>query len=122
MLKDLFFFILLILNKYLLLYLAKKLKKMYPGYSRTLRAKKTDKKLVKKEENKWEEAKDFMWFQNWELTQEITQESRKISDIRALNVEVQYSFFILYCTIFNKYFVLIIATTNKWSSHRFCTD
>lgn len=76
---------------------------MYPGYSRTLRAKKTDKKLVKKEENKWEEAKDFMWFQNWELTQEITQESRKISDIRALNVEVQYSFFILYCTIFNKY-------------------
>lgn len=44
-----------------------------------------------------------MWFQNWELTQEITQESRKISDVRALNVEVQYSFFILYCTIFNKY-------------------
>lgn len=50
MFKDILFFTLLILNKYLL-YLAKKLK-MYSGYSRTLRAKKTDKKLVIKEENK----------------------------------------------------------------------
>lgn len=50
MFKDILFFTLLILNKYLL-YLAKNLK-MYSGYSRTLRAKKTDKKLVIKEENK----------------------------------------------------------------------
>lgn len=95
---------------------------MYPGYSRTLRAKKTDKKLVTKEENKWEEAKDFMWFQNWELTQEITQESRKFLILEPWMLK--YNIHFLFCTVLflTNIFVLIIATTNKWSSHRICTD
>lgn len=54
-----------------------------------MRAKKADKKLVTKKEN-GEAAKHFMRFQHWKSTQE----SRKISNVIALNVEVQYSFFV----------------------------
>lgn len=51
--------------------------------------------LITKEGSKGEATEGVMWFPNWELTQEITQESRKLSEVRALNPEIQYSLFVL---------------------------
>lgn len=69
--------------------------------------------LVTKKGSKRDAMKVFLWLQNWELLQEITKESRKIPEGRALEVEVQYSLFVLNYTFFKTNSLIHIIVTRK---------